>query len=73
LIEQRTESKHAEHHFHVKVSDSDIDLSGASRAKVKINGRLNPDLSGASSPKYAGNVVPGKTSTSGASKIRQTS
>jgi len=54
-----------------EMKDSDIDLSGASRASIKMDGKLNADLSGASSLEYAGNVVPGKTSTSGASKIRQ--
>ena len=53
--------------------NSDIDLSGASRANIKMDGKLNADLSGASSLEYAGNVVLGKTSTSGASKIRQAS
>jgi len=50
-----------------------VDLSGASRAKIKMDGKLNADLSGASSLEYAGNVVLGNTSTSGASKIRQAS
>jgi len=56
-----------------EMKDPDIDLSGASRAKIKIDGKLNADLSGASSLEYVGDVVLGKTSTSGASKIRQAS
>lgn len=51
----------------------DVDLSGASKAKIKMDGTLNADLSGASSLEYSGHVVLGKTSTSGASKIRQAS
>jgi hypothetical protein len=56
-----------------EIRNLNVDLSGASRAKVKMDGKLNSDLSGASSLEYAGNVVLGKTSTSGASKIRQAS
>lgn len=56
-----------------EMKDSDIDLSGASKAKIAMDGKLDADLSGASSLEYAGNVVLGKTSTSGASKIRQAS
>jgi len=54
-----------------EMKDLDVDLSGASKANIKMDGKLNAGLSGASSLEYAGNVVLGKTSTSGASKIRQ--
>ncbi len=56
-----------------RAQDVQADLSGASRANIAIDGKLNADLSGASSLEYAGNVVLGKTSTTGASKIRQAS
>ena len=55
------------------MNDSDIDLSGASRVKIRMDGKLNADLSGASSLEYSGNVVLGNTSTSGASRLKQAS
>ena len=73
LIELRGEREQADTRFYGGAGDPDIDLSGASRANIKMDGKLNADLSGASSLEYAGNVVLGKTSTSGASKIRQAS
>jgi len=73
LIEQPGESKQAEPHLHGGVGDPDIDPCGASRANIKMYGKLNADLLGASFFEYVGNVVPGKTSTSGASQIRQAS
>jgi len=56
-----------------EIKNLDGYLSGASRAKIKMDGKLNAGLSGASSLEYAGNVVLGSTSTSGASKMRQAS
>jgi len=53
------------------VGDSDIDLSGASKVKIAMDGTLNARLSGASALEYAGNVVLGRKSTWGASKIRR--
>ncbi len=56
-----------------EMKNLDVELSGASKAKIKMDGKLNAGLSGASSLEYAGNVVLGNTSTTGASKIRQAS
>lgn len=54
-----------------QVKNADVDLSGASRAKINMSGTLNADLSGASSLEYTGNVVLGRTSQTGASKINR--
>jgi len=54
-----------------RAQDVEADLSGASKAKITMDGTLNARLSGASTLEYAGNVVLGRKSTSGASKIRQ--
>jgi hypothetical protein len=50
--------------------DADIELSGASQARIKMEGKLNAELSGASHLEYKGNVTLGRTSTTGASKLR---
>jgi hypothetical protein len=54
-----------------ETGDLNIELSGASHASMTVNGRLDADLSGASSLRYSGNPVLGSTDTSGASSIRR--
>lgn len=54
-----------------QIQNADVDLSGASRARINMNGTLNADLSGASSLEYTGNVVLGVTSKTGASKMNE--
>lgn len=53
--------------------DLHIELSGASHASVIVNGRLDADLSGASSLHYGGNPTLGSTDTSGASSLKRMS
>jgi hypothetical protein len=53
------------------VADTDIDLSGASEAILNVNGRMDVELSGASSLKYTGNATLGRQDISGASNIEQ--
>lgn len=52
------------------VSDADVNLSGASRATVNVNGRLDIDLSGASKLTYTGNPTIGDVDISGASTMK---
>jgi hypothetical protein len=52
------------------VSDADVNLSGASRAAVNVDGILNIDLSGASKLVYVGNPTIGDVDISGASTMR---
>ncbi len=52
-----------------KTANADVGLSGASRAGVNVDGRLDAGLSGASDLEYTGNVTPGKTGTTGASRL----
>lgn len=62
--------------FHLEnftTGDLHIELSGASHATVTINGRLDADLSGASSLHYGGNPTLGSTDTSGASSMKRIS
>ncbi len=54
-----------------QIQNADVDLSGASRASINMNGTLNVDLSGASSLEYAGNAVVGKKTVTGVSKMNQ--
>jgi len=54
-----------------QIQNADVDLSGASRARINMNGTLNADLSGASSLEYTGHVVLGRTSMTGASKMNE--
>ena len=54
-----------------QIQNADVDLSGASRARINMNGTLNADLSGASSLEYTGNVVLGKKSVTGVSKMKE--
>ena len=51
--------------------DLHIELSGASHAEVIVNGRLDADLSGASSLRYGGNPTLGSMDTSGASSLKR--
>lgn len=51
--------------------DLNIELSGASHASATVNGRLDADLSGASSLHYGGNPTLGTMETSGASSLKR--
>jgi hypothetical protein len=53
------------------VNNAYIELSGASHATLEINGRLDVDLSGASSVEYSGNTTLGDINLSGASSINR--
>jgi len=53
------------------VNNAYIELSGASHASLEINGRLDVDLSGASSVEYSGNTALGDIDLSGASSINR--
>ena len=52
-----------------KVNNASIDLSGASDAKLYIDGSLNASLSGASDVEYSGNPTLGNMDLSGGSAI----
>jgi hypothetical protein len=52
------------------VEDADVNLSGASRATVGVNGRLDINLSGASKLIYTGNPTIGNVDISGASTMQ---
>ena len=52
------------------VNDADIKLSGASRAIVNLDGRLDADLSSASTLKYIGEPTLGDINISGASTLK---
>ena len=51
------------------VNDADVNLSGASSGTVNLNGRLDANLSGASTLWYIGEPTMGTIDTSGASKL----
>jgi hypothetical protein len=51
------------------VNDANVTLTDASKAQMDVNGRLNADLSGASSLQYSGQATLGSINTSGASSI----
>jgi hypothetical protein len=51
------------------VEDASIDFSGASHASLTVNGRLDVELSGASSLDYYGNPTIGSTDISGSSSM----
>lgn len=53
------------------VQNTWIKLSGASHARVSLKGRLDADLSGASTVLYSGDVKLGDIETSGASSVRR--
>lgn len=51
------------------VNDADVRFSGASHGSMDVSGRLDVNLSGASSLNYYGNPVMGNTSVTGASDL----
>jgi hypothetical protein len=51
------------------VNNADVDFSGASSGTINLDGRLDADLSGASTLWYIGEPTMGNIDTSGASKI----
>jgi Putative auto-transporter adhesin, head GIN domain len=53
------------------VKNANVSLSGASDATVNVSGRLDGDLSGASTLNYTGNPTLGPIGTSGASSIHK--
>lgn len=53
----------------LQVNDVNIELSGASRADISTNGKLDLNISGASTLSYAGEPTLGKVDVSGASKL----
>lgn len=52
-----------------QIKNADVHISGASRAKVNMDGTLNVHLSGASSLETKGNIVLGKKDFTGASSM----
>jgi hypothetical protein len=52
------------------VAEASVKVSGASKATVNVSGRLDADVSGASTLRYAGNPTMGSVNSSGASTIR---
>jgi hypothetical protein len=53
------------------LDDTSVNLKGASEATVKLNGRLDLDLSGGSRLYYSGNPTMGKINVSGTSTLSQ--
>ncbi|MCL5107881.1 MAG: DUF2807 domain-containing protein [Chloroflexi bacterium] len=53
------------------VESASVRLSGASRATVNVNGKLDADLSGASKLTYTGNASLGAINTSGGSNVNR--
>ncbi len=53
------------------LDDTSVSLKGASEATVKVNGRLDLDLSGGSRLYYSGNPTMGKINVAGASTLSQ--
>jgi hypothetical protein len=51
------------------VNNANVTLTEASNAQIDVNGRLNADLSGASSLQYSGQPTLGSITTTGASSI----
>jgi len=51
------------------IQDANLDVSGASRTTVKVQGTLSVDVSGASSVEYLGNPDLGTVSITGASRL----
>lgn len=54
---------------HFQVNNADVELSGASRGAVNLDGRLDADLSGASKLSYIGEPTMGDIYTSGGSTL----
>jgi hypothetical protein len=57
--------------YNFSVKDLNIELSGASQAKLTVNGAINLEISGASALYYKGNAVVIRQSVSGASTIKK--
>jgi hypothetical protein len=53
------------------INNAEMNLSGASHAQIDVNGKLDADLSGASSLQYSGQPILGNIKTSGASTINR--
>jgi len=53
------------------VNDADIELSGASTAKMDVTGKLDIILSGASTLEYSGNPAIGNIDVSGGSRLEK--
>jgi hypothetical protein len=53
------------------IGDTSIELSGASKASLNVNGKMDVELSGVSSLEYTGNATLGKMDISGASDIER--
>jgi hypothetical protein len=53
------------------VNNADIEFTGASSGSINVSGRLDVDLSGASSLGYYGNPVMGNIDVSGASSLKR--
>ena len=53
------------------VNNADVNVSGASRVTINLEGILDYDVSGASTLEYIGNPTMGDTNTSGASTVKQ--
>ena len=51
--------------------NADVDIAGASTGTVNLNGKLNANVSGASSLYWSGTAVMGDIQISGASKLRR--
>lgn len=51
------------------LNNADLKVNGASGADIKVNGKLDIDLSGASRIKYTGNPTLGKVKVAGASSL----
>lgn len=52
------------------VTDADVELSGASTGLLKVSGKLDAEVSGASDLEYGGNPALGRLDISGASSIK---
>jgi hypothetical protein len=53
----------------LSINDADMQISGASHATINLSGRLDANVSGASSLQYSGQPTLGNVSTSGASTV----
>ena len=53
------------------VNDADVNVSGASTGTINLNGRLDANVSGASTLLYIGDPIMGTIDVSGASTLRQ--
>jgi hypothetical protein len=53
------------------VNDADVNVSGASTGTINLNGRLDANVSGASTLLYIGDPIMGTIDVSGASTLRE--